>query len=482
MQGRSECGGLARKSEGAELGKGVEGDGRSTSLEAGIGALGSGATVRRVILGNIGANYVGAVINAALPLLTLPLFFNALGAERWGLVSFVTFFVSALSILDSGFSQGMVKEFAGREGRGSGGDWRPSDLLFGYERLYCGFALVVTVLVLPFSEAIASRWLELGSFPAKDGVRTIYCGLALFLVQFPGSIYRTVLVARQQQVLLNKVQIGFVFLRHGVGVALVSIWPAIELYLLWLVVCSCLETLVMATRAWREVGQTRRESKWNSGAMRSTVRLAGVMAVTVLLGMASTMIDKLFISAKLPIAELGYYGIASSVAFGALRLTYPVFTAVVPHMAQVGCDERATGRINRRLLVASTGGVLVFVVLYVLAGKSVLSLWLGSESALENVYPIVNILLVGCALNVYYNIGYSNWVAAGVVKPILAVNVASLCLAWLLTPVALDRFGLAGGAAARVAMNAIGAAVAIAWLLIARKRTPLETHANSEAG
>jgi O-antigen/teichoic acid export membrane protein len=420
------------------------------------------------LLNNVAANYAGTLLSVALPLLTLPLYLNHLGSASWGLVSFVTFFVSTLSILDSGCSQALMREFASRVGVKPEEIRRSADLLFGYERVYVGFASVVVLLALPMAGTIGTRWLNLGDLPEKLGCMTVYCALGLFFVQFPGSIYRTVLSARQQQVRLNKIQMCFVLLRHFIGVTLVMVQPAITVYLIWQVLCTGLETIYMSNQAWREVGRSRSESEWDRVAMKTTIRFAAVMAVSVLLGAATNMMDKFYITARLPIAELGYYGIASSVSFGLLRLSYPIFTAVLPRLTQLSGDKKSTSDINVRLLVASTAGLGLFFVLYLGVGKAVLGLWLRNDAVAANVVEVLNLLLIGSALNIYYNIGYTNWVATGKSRVIFRVNLASFLVALIVTPLAIDRFGLVGAGAALVLMNAIGACVSLYWLAKSR--------------
>lgn len=416
------------------------------------------------LLYNVAANYAGTLLNVGLPLLTLPVYLNHLGTNNWGLVSFVTFFVSILSILDAGCSQALVKEFANRADLSLDSTKKSANLLFGYERVYVGFALTTAILAIPFAEPISSHWLNLDNTPHETGVLTIYCAIALFFVQFPGSIYRTVLSARQQQVQLNKIQMTFVLLRHSASVIIVLTQPKIQLYLFWQVICSCMETVYMSTRAWKELGQTRSDSRWDTVAMGSTIRFAAVMIASVLLGAATNMIDKLYITAKLPISQLGYYGIASSVSFGLLRLTYPVFTAVLPRMAELSENTQATSRINNRLLASATAAMLIFLLFYMTAGRKILSLWLQNELAATNVAAVLEVLLIGCALNIYYNIGYTNWVATGKSRIILQINLASFFVALIVTPITIERFGLIGAGAALVLMNSIGACTSLAWL------------------
>jgi O-antigen/teichoic acid export membrane protein len=423
------------------------------------------------MLRNVGANSAGAVLNSVVPLLALPIYLHALGAEHWGLVSLVALFVSVLSILDAGLSQALVKEFSSRIINEERRLTASADLLLSYERIYAGFALLLSLMILPFSDAIATRWINLGSLPKETGTFTIWCACAMFIAQFPGSIYRTVLIARQEQVKLNKVQSGFLLLRHAGGVAIVSYAPAIQLYLIWQITCTAIETIWMSVTAWREMPGARRQSRWDAAAVGSTARFASFMVFSVLLGAATAMVDKFYISAKLPIAELGFYGIASSVAVGLLRLSYPVFTAVLPRLAELQEDSGADIlRLNRQLLLIVTVSLLVFFAAYSLFGRDVLLWWLKSEVTVNAIFATLTLLLVSSALNVFYNIGYTNWVAAGKGRVILFINAASFVGALIITPTTVERFGIVGAAAAMVLMNSIGAVSSLTWIIHSQMR------------
>ena len=177
------------------------------------------------------------------------------------------------------------------------------------------------------------------------------------------------------------------------------------------------------------------------------------------------MIDKFYVSSQLPIVQLGYYGVASSVSFGLLRLSYPVFTAFLPRIVQLQSNVRALLHTNLRLMAVISAALTAGVTLYLLFGQLCLQLWLNNEGMANDVYPVLNLLLVSSSLNVFYNLGYTNWVAAGKSRIIFAINIASFVLAAGVTPLAIDRFGLVGAAAALVLINSIGAFTSLVWLV-----------------
>ena len=240
---------------------------------------------------NIVANYFGMFVSALLPLVTLPVYLNALGPQLWGLVSFVGLFVGMLSLLDAGISQAMVKEFAERIARKTDGSQRVANLLFGYERIYWLFALVISIAVLPFANFIVTRWLDLGGVSNEMGRYTIYAAIAIFFVQLPGSIYRTVLAGIQQQVLLNKLLSIFVIIRHGLGVVLILLWPSLLVYLMWQVACAFCESIVRAIYAWRMTGLPRHKATWDSAEIHTSLKFSLVLACSVLLGVLTMSIE-----------------------------------------------------------------------------------------------------------------------------------------------------------------------------------------------
>ena len=192
------------------------------------------------------------------------------------------------------------------------------------------------------------------------------------------------------------------------------------------------------------------------------------MSVIVTLAVATTLIDKYFVSARLPIEQLGVYSIASSLGMGVLQAVYPIFSAALPRLVEIGGDHAARWEANLRLLRIILPMILLGAGLYAVLGRTVLQVWLHDADLARRVAAILDFVLLSSAFNAIYNIGYSNWVSAARTPWIVFVNVTALVIALVATPLAIDAFGLRGAAAALVIINSVGVLATILWLALSR--------------
>lgn len=414
---------------------------------------------------NVVANYVGTVIAAAMPLLVLPFLVKALGPTMWGLVSFSTFLVSTLAVLNSGLSQSMIREFGSRWMEGEAGRQATARLLFSYERIYWAAAFLITVCVLPFAGLIVARGLHVGAIDPKIAVHAIQCSVILFFLSLPSAIYRTVLSALQGQVILNVVQITSTLLKSFGGVLVASMTGSVLAYLVFQVMIVFFETLTLSIIAWRTMPTRRSAQYWDWPQVRSTLRFSAIMSAIVTLGVLTTLVDKFFVSAKLPIEQLGIYSIASGLGLGTLQIGYPIFNAVLPRLVELGSDHRSRAQANLKLAAVIVPMIGCAALGYFLLGDPLLHFWLKNDALAAQVKPILTLILASSALNTIYNVGYINWVSTARTGWIVSINVTSLAVAIIVTPRTIDAFGLKGAAAAHLIMNSIGAVCALFWIV-----------------
>ena len=174
--------------------------------------------------------------------------------------------------------------------------------------------------------------------------------------------------------------------------------------------------------------------------------------------------DKIFVSKLVDIEQFGYYTIAATVATGLLQLVYPLMQAALPRAVQLRDDGLGLRRLSVRLsgifALLVVGGGLGFAVL----GKWGLMLWLKDPVAVEFVYPILSLLLVGTALNALYNVGYMHWVVHEKTQRIMQVNALALLLSLLLIPPLVIAYGPIGAAFGWLTINMIGFVLSLEWL------------------
>ena len=425
---------------------------------------------RSRLMWNLSANYVGAAINASVPLLAIPVLIRMLGPELWGLVAFVNLMVVLMMMLNVGISQALVREFAHRWTNEVGGHVRAASMLRGYEGLYWGAAIIVGACILPFTPWIADIWLNTSSAATYMARYSVAFAVVLFVVTLPASIYRGTLLAIQEHVLFNVIRSTAVIAKVGLGVLAVHHTGSVLGYLTFFVGVSFFETIALAIAAWRFMPASRRAVGINLREVRVTLKFSITMTVLVMLGVATTQVDRFFVSVLMPVSDLGIYSIAVSLTLGLLQITYPLFTSAMPVLVAIGTDSHRRLSAMHNLLLTVVAMVAVLGCLYALAGTAALSFWLGDPALAQAVQHPLTWLLVGAALNTVYNVGYTNWVSLGQTRWILWVNLLSLSLTIGVLAPAISAWGLVGAASAYVLVNVIGAGATIVWLTASQRK------------
>jgi len=417
-------------------------------------------TLRKTIV----ANYFGAVAVALAPVLALPWYLGLLGPKQFGLVGFIVMLQAVLGLLDAGMSQSLVREIAVRLGSNSAGKQSAALLLFGFERVYWLFGLCVGGLTFLAADMVAGQWLKLGDLPASLG-RQAVCGAALlFAAQFPGSVYRSLLVGAQAQVALNGLTVAGAFVRHAGAVLVVYCWPTLAAYLIWHVFTALLETLLRGGLAWRTLNVMRAEMKWDMREIRPVWRSVAWMSGATWLGALTVQMDKIVLSRMASIEVFGYYSIAAALAVGVLQLIYPLVQAVLPHAIHLRKDPKDLRRLSIKLLGLIAILVALGVIIFMTIGKWLLQIWLGSQGAVQAVYPLLAVLLVGSSLNAFYNVGYLNWLANKRTDRVFQVNAMALLLSVVIIPPLVGWQGAVGAAFGWLVINLIGFLLSLEWL------------------
>lgn len=413
---------------------------------------------------NILANYVGSGFVVLAPMLALPYYLHALGSSVWGLVGFIAALQAVLAMIDAGMSQTLVREFALRLDGRSGSNTASAALLFGFERIYWVFSLTAGCIVALLASFIAKNWLNLGDLPIALGQQAVYGAAALFVVQFPGSVYRSLLVGAQAHVKLNGVLLSGAFIRHIGAIGVVTIWPTLMAYLIWHIAIAFLETLVRAKLAWDILSTKRSLIGWQINELRPTWIVIASMSGAAFFGALTVQMDKIILSRMVSIEQFGYYVIASTVATGLLQLIYPLLQASLPRAIHLRNQPVDLYKLNIKLFKAIIFIAGLVIIGYVFIGKFVLITWLKNAQVAEVVYHLLAVLLIGTLFNAFYNIGYINWIAKEKVRIIFQVYLLSFVMTAILLPIFVVQFGTIGAAFGWITLNFIGFICSLGWI------------------
>lgn len=416
------------------------------------------------LIRNVLANYVGAGVVVLAPIIALPWYLHALGAQQYGLVSFVAFLQTILGLLDAGVGQALIHEFAVRYGASESARRDAAAILYGFERIYWIFSFCVGCGLFLLAGVISEYWLRLDGISTSLGVAAVYGSAIIFMFQFPGFVYRSVLVGAQAQTSLGVVTTVVALLRHGGAVWILQTYPTLYAYIAWHATCLLLETLGRAMLAWKVLNVDRRMIQWDSGMLQTTWKHVAGLSGATLLGVLTTQVDKVLLSRMVSVEDFGKYMIASTLSLGILQLIAPLIQAIQPRAIQLRASPEKLKQLYIKLILIIGAIILFGGGVFLGLGEWILLVWLKNSHVVAYIYPIMTVLLLGTALNALYNVGYLDWIVHKNVRGIRNINMLSLIVSILIIPVFVSMQGVVGAAFGWVVVNVIGLLFSLGWV------------------
>lgn len=410
-------------------------------------------------------NYIGTIVSIVTPLLALPWYLNLLGAEKFGLISLASIFQTILSLIDSGISQSLVRDFAVRYSSDNEGKKSCARLLSGFERLYLIIAFIFGLILIILTLPIANYFSYEKSIQLDLLLIALYGSACIFIVQFPGSIYRSLFTGTQHHAIFNQILVTFVLTRHIGSVLILSFWPCLFLFFLWHFLIAFLETYFRFRAAWKILSP---EKFYNQTGLffelKDSKKTITYLSISIFLGALTLQIDKLILSFMIPIKEFGYYIIAATIATGLLQLIYPLTQTILPIVTILQNQNEKIQKVYKQSFLTITIISLVVGLIFIFFGENFLFLWLKSEESSKYIYQILEVLLVGTMVNALYNIGYIHWLSNKRIYCILKINIIGLIITICITPFLISIYGSQGAAFGWILSSFIGLVMSLEWI------------------
>jgi O-antigen/teichoic acid export membrane protein len=404
---------------------------------------------------NIVANYAGQAWMALMAVAFVPLYIRILGVEAFGLVGFMLSLQALSQLLDFGMGGVLNRELAQRA-HDAQASTSARDLVRTFELLVWPLSLLIGLVIWFSGPLIANSWLHAQHLSRADtGAAVSIMGLAVASL-WPTSFYSSGISGLEQQTRLNFINVVFATLR-GVGVlpVLYRISPTISAFLWWYALVGICQSLTSAVVLWKALPNGKRSPSFNARELSNAKRFAGGLFAITALSLGLTQLDRLSLSAMRPLEELGYYGLAMSVAAGLGRMVLPMFNALYPRFSRlvVTNDTEAL----RHLYHLSTQCVAVIIaaisLVLIVFAKDVLYLWTGDSALAAKVEVPLVILVAGTALNGLMNLPYALQLANGWTRLTVAMNMTSLLLGIPFCLWAVSQHGMVGAACLWLLIN-----------------------------
>lgn len=342
---------------------------------------------------NLVAGFLGNVLQVLLAVGFLPLFLRLLGIEGYGLFGIFLLLQTLLAAVPQGLNSALTLEVARRVGTAGseGGLWA---LTRQFERAAWLFGLALMGLIVVASPWVARDWLQTTDLPNGEVTRALrWIGLALAL-QWPMTVYSSVLTGMQRQGALQCLQVGASLARYPGSVLL--LWQSgadIVMFFQYQAAVATAQALVgrvVMSRPLRAAVCTRAD--W-----RALWRTALGLSAVIFPAMFFVQLDRLYLSRAVPLESFGHYVLAATAAGALAVLSSPVVQVLYPRFAQL----RAQGRpdLAQKLYLQSSQFTATLVapaamVLIVFPGPTLFA-WTGDTQVTAAAAPILRWLATG---------------------------------------------------------------------------------------
>jgi O-antigen/teichoic acid export membrane protein len=411
---------------------------------------------------NILANYLGQGWTALMGMAFVPLYLHVLGAETYGLIGVFTILQAWMTLFDLGLTPTLNREMAKlRAGAHSGASIR--DLLRSLEAIYLGLAILVTALVYGLAPWLAQGWLRAENTSPAALTQALQIMAFVLAARWLEQVYRGALQGLQDQVWLNTMQAILATLRWG-GAYLVIAYaqPSISAFFYWQGAVSVLTTGLLVHRSYRLLPASPRPGRFSLAALRSVARFACGMFIGTILSLLLSTVDKIVISKFLPLTELGYYTLATTLAAGLMQLIIPMNTAVSPQFTELVTRGGQTAQTTQTDLAAlyqrSCEWLAAIIIppalLMVGFPEAVLLAWSGDASLAQSAATLLALLTLGTLFNGLMNLPYMLQLAHGWTRLSIQINSVAVLVMLPLSTWAVSHHGAVGAAAAWALLNA----------------------------
>lgn len=405
---------------------------------------------------NIVANYLGQAWVALMGLAFVPVYIHYLGVEAWGLVGFMAMLQAWLTLLDVGLTPTLSREMARfRAGAHSAQSIR--DLLRSLEVIFGAIAVLIVSIIWFLAPWLSTYWLrsvELSDSELSHAIVMIGFVLAARMAE---QVYRGAIQGLQRQVWLNGVlAVMATFRWAGVVGVLAWIESSIELFFLWQGVISLVTVVILARKTYRLLTPGVRPARFEISAIRKIRRFAGGMAVTTLLTLLLTQVDKLLLSKMVSLEEFGYYMLAASVAGGLAFLVGPIATAIQPRLTELVTRSEDLLLVEIYHRASQWLAVILIPVALLLAvfSDAFLYMWTGSQVISEKSGPLLTLISLGTMCNGFMHVPYNLQLAYGWTGLVVRVNIVAVIVIVPAILWAVPAYGAIGAAWAWLFLNA----------------------------
>ncbi|HNV87255.1 MAG TPA: oligosaccharide flippase family protein, partial [Candidatus Omnitrophota bacterium] len=294
------------------------------------------------------------------------------------------------------------------------------DLVVTSQAIYGAIGLLVGILLAVSAGMISNSWIKAEELSRQEIHLAVLIVAATFAVRWLISFYQGILRGLERQVLVNVALVAVAVFRAA-GVICVLIWisKTLTAFLIWQMITVVFEVAWLKYLSWKHLPQAvgyRGKFSWASfgGVWQFSSLLWGVGVLGVLIA----QLDKMFVSAMLPLEQMGFYSAAVVLSGGIAMIASPVYYAVFPRFCSLIASDQseALSAIYHRMSKLVACLLMPAAAILVVFPREVLWCWTRSEIlSVEASMPLVFLSLGALANALMMSVPMALQLAAGLV-------------------------------------------------------------------
>jgi O-antigen/teichoic acid export membrane protein len=227
------------------------------------------------------------------------------------------------------------------------------------------------------------------------------------------------------------------------------------MFFLWQVLISVLAVFIFRYLAFNILPKQMQSGSFSIQTLLAAKQYVGAMYSLSVLGIILSQFDKIVLSFSIEMSSFGYYTVASTVAALLFNLAAPITNAFFPRL----CELKETGETLEFSDAFHKGAQLVSIVCgtgsfcLLIYSNEILFLWLGDKNVVEDISPLLKLLVIGNLINVVTWIPYQTQYAHGWTSLALKTNLIAIVVFIPTAIVFVLNFGAKGVIVSWIGLN-----------------------------
>jgi O-antigen/teichoic acid export membrane protein len=391
---------------------------------------------------NTAYNLVGATLPIAVSLITLPIYLEAIGEARYGVLAVAWLLLGYFGLFDLGLGRATAQRIAALR---NDMNCDRAKTLWTAAALNLGFGAVGGLIIWPLAYYYFRSVMAVEEQLRDEMLGAVFwMALALPLSTLI-SVLNGALMGRERFLQLNIINtIGTVFFQVA-PLSVVLIWgPDLRLILPAALAVRSLTLILLLWRCLRHVSDGLFVQPERAEAV-TLLRFGGWVTVSSIIGPMMVILDRFIIGAFLGAKAVAYYAVPFQLASQSTVFAGALSGSLFPRMANVTrSEEQGLGLSAIKILVAAMTPIMMIAILM---AQPFLGWWISSDLATQS-GPIAHILLLGFWFNGMAHIPITMLQASGRPNLVAKCHMIEIVPYFLLLYFGMSHFGLVGVATA----------------------------------